>query len=164
MSLCKLVIVITLITLRAKAQSNSNETTLAEGNIGPFELYDRVWSGEWRQYASQSVDEDGSVFESVDLYFRMGVRSEFLTDGRFVQTYASIQDPETKLYSSFTCNVEFNTDADYAETKVVRSFEGSKPLTVSNFVSGKWNGIAVEDMLEEEEDWSLIFNNEQTDY
>ena len=86
----------------------------------------------------------------------MGVSGEW-SDGTFVQTYASIRDPITKLYSSFTCNSEFNTGANYAKTKVVRSFEGNTPLKSSRVTAGKWNNITVDDMLsEEKETWSLV--------
>ena len=90
-------------------------------------------------------------------------------DETFVQTYASFQpsveleEPEER--TSFTCSAEYNRGQGYAEKAVVKSFVGTVSLRVMDNKDSKWNEIAQQDeLLEDQALWTRTEGNEEEDY
>ena len=46
--------------------------------------------------------------------------------GEFIQAYFQLEDPnEPGVYSSFTCNAEFDKRGGYASVKTIQNFRGT---------------------------------------
>ena len=141
------------------------EQLLKKDQIGPYNVLGSTLRGEWVEYASRTV-KDGNVYEKVTLRFDLGVGKLGWGAGTWVQTYVSFEDIANRgIFSSFTCNTEFNFNQDYSQTKIVESFQGEVPLTYTREETGKWSDIAEEDKLyEDEEIWMPVYGDEETDY
>ena len=79
--------------------------------------------------------------------------------GEFAQAYFQLEDPnEPGVYSSFTCNAEFDKRGGYASVTTIRNFRGTLSLKNGDDDNSKrkWNKIAEADVVSNTSGfWSL---------
>ena len=89
--------------------------------------------------------DDGSIVEKTEMRHDFRIGGEKWGGGEFIQAYYQLEDPnEPGVYSSFTCNAEFDKRGGYATVKAIRNFRGTLSLKnkENNNFEKKWNKIA----------------------
>ena len=89
----------------------------------------------------------------MSLEIRSKVSAPNWIDGTFIQTYFEFLN-EPRSLPSFTCNVQYDIGASFAETRAVYAYSGDTSLALH---PGKWNSIAENDLLpDDDESWGLV--------